>query len=45
MVFVLPRFSDCTGGALYATGVTFTDTLMRCPPDPRITPSTGATSV
>jgi hypothetical protein len=41
-------FSKTFGGkpqAAHATGNTLTDTSMRCPPEPTITPSTGATSV
>jgi hypothetical protein len=37
-------FCDLTART-HVTGKTLTETSMRCPPEPRMTPSTGATSV
>ena len=42
---ILSEYSASKPQAAHATGSTLTDTSMRCPPEPRITPSTGATSV
>ena len=36
---------ETQGKKPHATGNTLTETSMRCPPEPTITPSTGATSV